>query len=134
MSNPAQTLTCRVRIGGMRVRGPNDLRQKNKCRIIRQAVFSKDRIERYLFAMMSEFAVRHIIDSPVGNACPVSVMRKKNKLRVRVHKLLDQPRTGNSVHFDFLPSNPLHTATSLPSLSRIVLVPILRISSLLWVT
>src|SRR6266852_5621548 len=128
MRNPAQTLARRMRIGGMKVSGPNDLRQENKRRIVCEPVLSKDRVEGYLFAMMSEFAARHIIYSPVANTCPVGIMRKKNKLRIRVYELLDQPRTGNSIYFDFLTSNPLHTATSLPFLIRIVLVPILRIS------
>src|SRR5579859_1766418 len=78
-------------------------------------VFSEDRIERDFLAMMSQLTARHIVDSSIANACPVGVVGKKNKLRGRVYKLLDKPRTRNPVNFYFLTSNPLHTAPPLPS-------------------
>ena len=69
MGNPAQALACRVRVGGMRVSGSNDLHQKNERGIVREPVFSKDRVERNFYFMMSQFTARHIVDSPFANTC-----------------------------------------------------------------
>src|SRR5438876_11180955 len=64
---------------------------------------------------MSELTARNIVHRAIVNACPVGVVRKENELRVRVDKLLDEPRTGDSIDLNSFSGNPLHTKTSLPS-------------------
>src|SRR5438034_9010579 len=57
---------------------------------------------------MAELAIRHVEHNAVVDLVPLGVPRQKNKLRVRVGKIFDQPRTSNAVHFNFLASDPLH--------------------------
>src|SRR6266480_3221901 len=57
---------------------------------------------------MAELATRHVEHNAVVGLVPLGVPRQKNKLRVRVDKIFDQPRTSNAVHFNFLASDPLH--------------------------
>src|SRR5438477_5418291 len=57
---------------------------------------------------MPEFAIRHVEDNSLVDPSPICVARQKNKLRVRVDKIFDQPRTSDAVHFNFLASDPLH--------------------------
>jgi len=71
--------------------------------------------------MISQFTARHIVDSP-SEDLPISVMREKKKLCIGSTNFLISHGT-NSINFYFLASKPLYTGTSLPSRSRIVLVP-----------
>src|SRR5437667_1743981 len=57
---------------------------------------------------MPELAVRHVEHSSVVDLRPVGVVWKKNKLRLRVDKIPDQPRARDAVDFNSLASDPLH--------------------------
>ncbi len=57
---------------------------------------------------MPELAVRHVEHSSVVDLRPVGVVWKKNKLRLRVDKIPDQPRARDPVDFNSLASDPLH--------------------------
>jgi transporter family protein len=57
---------------------------------------------------MAELAIRHIEHDAVIDLCPIGVVWKKNKLRLRVDKIPDQPRASDAVHLNFLASDPLH--------------------------
>ena len=61
---------------------------------------------------MPEFAIRHVEDNSLVDPSPIGVARQKNKLRVRVDKIFDQPRTSNAVHLNFLASDPFHELES----------------------
>src|SRR5438477_2000381 len=61
---------------------------------------------------MPEFAIRHVEDNSLVDPSPICVARQKNKLRVRVDKIFDQPRTSDPVHFNFLASDPFHELDS----------------------
>jgi hypothetical protein len=61
---------------------------------------------------MSELAIGHVEYDSVINLCPVSVERQEDKRRVPVDEVFDQPRTSNSVHFNFLASDPFHELDS----------------------
>src|SRR5436309_4981537 len=97
---------CRMRIGGA-----HDLTQQNECWIC-ELVFFQDRIERNIFAVMPKLAIGHVEYDSVLDLCPVSVMREEDKLRVSVDEFFDQPWAGNSVHFNFLASDPFHKLDS----------------------
>ena len=61
---------------------------------------------------MTKLAIRHVEDSSVVDLRPISVVRKKNKFRLRIDKVSDQPRASHAVHFNFLASNPFHKLDS----------------------
>jgi transporter family protein len=61
---------------------------------------------------MTKLAIRHVEDSAVVDLRPLSVVRKKNKFRLRIDKVSDQPRASHAVHFNFLASNPFHKLDS----------------------
>src|SRR6266536_4717297 len=106
-----------MRIGGTRISRAHNLAQQSK-RWIGQFVFFQDRIERNIFAVMPELAVRNVEDDFVFDLRPVSTVRKENKLSCRVNKMLDQPRTCGPVDLDFFAGNPFHgldTRRSCPS-------------------
>src|SRR5439155_8310348 len=71
-------------------------------------VFFQDRIERNIFAVMAELAIRHVEHDSVIDFCPVSVVRQENKLRVSVDEFLDKPWAGDSIHVNFLAGDPFH--------------------------
>src|SRR6202022_4626997 len=79
---------------------------------IGEFVFFQDRMERNVFAVMAELAIRHVEHNSVVNPCPIGVARKKNKFRLRVDEVFDQPRTSNPVHFNFLARDPFHDLRS----------------------
>ena len=60
---------------------------------------------------MPELAFRHIEYNTVVDLVPLCVMWQKDKLRVRVDKIFDQPQTSDAIHFNFLASDPLHDLT-----------------------
>src|SRR4051812_37790409 len=96
----------------MGVGSPNDLRQQDESGIVREPVFSKDCVERNLFAVMPQLTAWHIVDSAIANAWPVGVMRKKNEFRAWINEFLDQPRTCDSIDFYSFSGDPFHTETS----------------------
>src|SRR5438132_10480758 len=79
---------------------------------IGETVFFQDRIERNVFAVMTELTLRHIEYDTVVDLVPLCVGWQKDKLRIRVHKLFDKPRAGNAVYFNFLASDPFHKLDS----------------------
>ena len=95
----------------MRIGGAHDLTQQNE-RWICELVFFQDRIERNIFAVMPKLAIGHVEYDSVCDRFPVSIAPQEDKLRVSVDKFFDQPRAGNSVHFNFLASDPFHELDS----------------------
>jgi transporter family protein len=61
---------------------------------------------------MTEFAIWHVEYDAVVDLVPLCVVWQKNKLRIRVHKLFDKPRTSDAVYFNFLASDPFHKLDS----------------------
>src|SRR5256886_1828322 len=100
-----------MRIRRMRIGGAHDLTQQNE-RWICELVFFQDRIERNIFAVMPKLAIGHVEYDSVCDRFPVSIAPQEDKLRVSVDKFFDQPRAGNSVHFNFLASDPFHELDS----------------------
>jgi len=108
--DPAQTFTSGVRIGLMRISRADNFRKKQEGRLS-QIVFLKDGIEGDILAVMSELAVRNIEYGSVVDFPPLGLVRKKYKLRLRVDKIPDQPRTRHAIDFNFLTRDPLHAGT-----------------------
>ena len=75
-------------------------------------MFLQDRIERYVFAMVTQPAVRHVEYNSVVNPYPIGVKRQKDKLGLTIDKISDQPPTGNAIDFNFLASDPFHDLRS----------------------
>src|SRR5437016_2568535 len=100
-----------MRIRRMRIGGAHDLIQQNE-RWICELVFFQDRIERNIFAVMPELAIGHVEYDFVCDRFPVSIAPQEDKLRVSVDEFFDQPWAGNSVHFNFLASDPFHELDS----------------------
>src|ERR1700682_6110612 len=109
--NPAQPFTSCMWIARMRIGRAHNFAQQNE-RGIGEFVFFQDRIERNVFAVMAELAIRHVEHNSVVNPCPIGVARKKNKFRLRGDEVFDQPRTSNPVHFNFLARDPFHDLRS----------------------
>ncbi len=98
-------------IGRARIRRAHNLTQQNE-RWIGELVFFHDRIERNIFAVMPELAIGYVENDSVIDLCPVSAVWQEDKLCVSVDKFFDQPRAGNSVHFNFLAGDPFHKLDS----------------------
>src|SRR5204863_3871339 len=96
-----------MRTGGTRISRAHNLAQQNE-RWIGEVVFFQNRIERNIFAVMPKLAIRHVEHDSVVDFCPVSVVRQEDKLRVSINEFFDEPWTGNSIHFNFLASDPFH--------------------------
>ena len=79
---------------------------------IGEIVFFQDRIERNVFAVMTELTLRHVEYDTVVDLVPLCVVWQKNKLRVRVHKLFDKPWASDAIYFNFLASDPFHKLDS----------------------
>ncbi len=79
---------------------------------IGEIVFFQDRIERNVFAVMTQLTLRYIEYDTVGDLVPLCVVWQKNKLRVRVHKLFDKPWASDAIYFNFLASDPFHKLDS----------------------
>src|SRR4029077_17194432 len=103
--------SCWMRLGGMGISRAHNLTQQNE-RWVRELVFFLNRIERNIFAVMAELAIRHVEHDSVVDACPVSVVWQEDKLRVSVDEFLDEPRAGHAVHFNFLAGDPFHKLDS----------------------
>src|SRR6266498_3257576 len=89
----------------------NDFAEQNEC-WLGEVIFFRNRIERYIFAVMAEFAVRNIEYDSVIDLCPVSVVWQEDKLRVSIDKFFDKPWAGHAIHFNFLASDPPHRLDS----------------------
>lgn len=61
---------------------------------------------------MAKLTIRDVEYDSILDFCPVSVMREEDKFRVSVDKFFDKPRAGDSVHFNFLASDPFHELDS----------------------
>ena len=59
---------------------------------------------------MSELAVRNVEHDSFGDLAPIGVMWQKDKLRFPIYKLFDQPRARDAIDFNFLASDPFHSA------------------------
>ena len=94
-----------------RVGRANDFPQQNE-RWIGQLMFFQDGIERNVFAVMSKLAIRDVEHDSVSDLSPISVVREEDELRIFVDELFDEPWARNSVHFNFLASDPFHELDS----------------------
>src|SRR6266852_445935 len=94
----------------VRIRPIHDLPQEHQRRISRQFVFLQDCFERTFFPVMSKFHFRHIkrrrLQSP--RLAHHLLRGHKVKLRLSVHKFLDQPGACHPVHLYAFPCNPFH--------------------------
>src|SRR5258708_4945578 len=95
----------------MRISRAYNLTQQNERRI-GELVFFHDRIERNVFAVMPELAMRHIEYDSIADPGPISVARQENKLRVPVHEFFDEPGAGHTIDLNFLASDPFHKLDS----------------------
>jgi hypothetical protein len=57
---------------------------------------------------MSQFCPRYIVNSPIPYHSPISIVRQKNELGVRVNKAPDEPWARYSVNFHSLAGDPSH--------------------------
>src|SRR5437588_12161872 len=104
-----------MRIGWMRISRADYLPKKQE-RWFSQIVFLKDGIEGDILAVMSQLRVRNIEYGPVIDFFKLGLTREKYKLRLRVDKIPDQPRTSHAIDFNFFTCDPFHpgTLTGLP--------------------
>src|SRR2546423_5208557 len=98
-----------MRSGGMRISRADYLPKKQE-RWFSQIVFLKDGIEGDILAVMSQFRVRNIEYGPVIDFSPLGFRREKYKLRLRVDKIPDQPRTSHAIDFNSFTRDPFHPA------------------------
>src|SRR6266403_268327 len=105
--DPAQTFSSWVRIRRMRISRAYNLAQQSEGRIS-ELVFFHHRIERNIVTMVPELAVRHVEYDSITDLRPIGASRQENKLRVSVDEFSDEPWAGNSIHFNFLASDPFH--------------------------
>src|ERR1700730_7248044 len=117
-------------IARTRISRTHNLAEQNERRIS-QLVFLQDRIERNIFAVVSELALRHVEHDSILDLCPISFVRKKNKFRLRIDKFCDQPRARNPIDFNFLASDPSH-GSGMPLLRLSFKVRIKSSGDLLW--
>src|ERR1044071_4706967 len=96
----------------MRIGCANDFAEEEK-RWAGQAVFFQDRIERNVFAVVTEFAIRNVENDRIRDLGPIGAMGEENKFRLAVDEVTDQPGTGDTVDFDFFASNPFHQSDDL---------------------
>src|SRR5436309_2309411 len=87
-------------------------RAQQSARWISELVFFQNPIERNVFAMMAELAIRHVEHDSVVDFCPVSVVWQEDKLRVSIDELFDEPWASYAIHFNFLASDPFHKLDS----------------------
>jgi hypothetical protein len=108
-SHPSQTFAGRMRIGWMGIGCTNDFSEKHECRII-EIVFLQKRIEGDVFAVMPEFAILNVEWNRPQLRRSRSHLgcRGEKELGVWINEFFDQPRTSDSVHFDFFAGNPFH--------------------------
>jgi len=61
---------------------------------------------------MTQFAVRDVEDNSGVDLRPIGVMGQKNKFGIWIDEFSDQPGAGDTIHFNFLASNPFHNLSS----------------------
>src|SRR6266576_1598681 len=96
-----------MRLTRMRVGRAHNFAKQKKRRIT-QLVLLQDGIEGNILTVVSQVAIWNVINGSIFDRRPVGVMWQKNKFRVGIDELSDQPRTSHPVHFDFLACDPLH--------------------------
>ena len=94
----------------MRICRAHNLAQQHQ-RGVSEIVFCQNRIERNIFAMMAELAVRNVEDDSVIDSCPVGVPRQEQKFRVDIDKFFNEPWAGHTIDLNFLASDPFHALT-----------------------
>ena len=109
--DPTQAFTRGMRIGWTRIRRADNFPEQQHC-WISVIVFLDDGIERNVFGVMTELAVRHVENNPVVDLGPVGVTRQKNELGLRIDKLFDEPGAGDAIDLNFLASDPFHDLAS----------------------
>ena len=108
VSNPAQAFSGRMRIGRVQIGSFNNLAHEKEFRVA-DAVLLENRIERDVFAMMTQLAVWNVEYSAVLDGGPIGVLRQKNELGTRIDEPFNQPRTRNPVHLNAFARNPFHS-------------------------
>src|SRR5438270_11965811 len=102
-----------MRLTRMRVGRAHNFAKQKKRRIT-QLVLLQDGIEGNILTVVSQVAIWNVINGSIFDRRPVGVMRQKNKFRVGIDELSDQPRTSHPVDFDFLACDPLHARRCIP--------------------
>src|ERR1051325_6132659 len=100
-----------MRIGWTRI-GRADNFTEQQHRWISEIVFLDDGIERNVFGVMTELAVRHVENNPMVYLGPVGATRQKNELGLRIDKPFDEPGAGDPSASSFLASDPFHGLSS----------------------
>src|SRR5207245_11287891 len=57
---------------------------------------------------MPKLAIRDVEHSSIIDLRTIGVVRQKDKLRLRIDKIFDQPRAGHAIYLNFLASDPFH--------------------------
>ena len=96
-----------MRVARMRVGCSDNFAEQNECGI-GELVFFQDGIERNVFPVMAELAIRDVEHDSISDLSPISVVREEDELRMFVDELFDEPWAGYAVHFNFLASDPFH--------------------------
>lgn len=88
----------------------NDLGQQEQRWLRGEIVFLENRVKRALSAMVSKFNSGNIKRSCAQASRFIHhlIGRYEVEFRVRIDKLLDQPRAGHAVYLDVFARNPLH--------------------------
>src|SRR6266487_3737895 len=100
-----------MRIDRTRISRAHNLAQQNEC-WIGELVFFHDRIERNIFILVTELAVRNVEHDSVIDLCPVGIVWQEDKLRIWIDEFFDEPWAGDAIHFNFLASDPFHRLDS----------------------
>src|SRR5207244_2515288 len=88
--DPAQAFAGWMRIARVRIGSPHNFAEQKES-WVGQLVFFQDGIERDVFAVMTELAIRHVENNSDVDLGPVRVVRQKNKFGFPVDKIFDQP-------------------------------------------
>ena len=62
--------------------------------------------------MVTKFAIWHIVNIAIIDPRPIGTARQKDKLRIAINELFDQPGARHAIDFNFLASDPLHNLPS----------------------
>src|SRR6266496_3377096 len=96
-----------MRIDRTRISRAHNLTQQNEC-WIGELVFFQNRIERNIFTLVTELAVRNVEHDSVIDLCPVGIVWQEDKLRISIDEFLDKPWASHAIHFNFLAGDPFH--------------------------
>lgn len=111
MCDPAQSFTGGMRIRGLRVRRSYDVRKQAQSGVA-QFVFPENGVERDTFTVVAEIAPVHIEHDGIRDAGPVGVGRQKLERCIRINKMPDEPRAGDSINLHVLSCDPFHSAST----------------------